>query len=265
MEGEGCTRGPRASASQPPARLRTGRADPLEPCEARSPLPRTRAVVSPDVNLTALEVMSSLSKGEGTRVEFKRRLPRDDRAARTLCAFANTRGGLLLVGVTDRGRVHGLHHPDEVERKIVDLAREWIEPALVVELQVVDVHGPRVVVCSVPFSKVRPHAVKLGDGNRQFLVRVGASNRVADGPTLAALRLSRLNRRGLSSLEVSILEWVRRHGHSQKIPGGTATVARFARLHALSEPRTRRLFVKLESLGLLVGHGAGRARIYTAP
>ena len=217
------------------------------------------------MNLTALEVLSSLSKGEGTRVEFKRRLPREDRAARTLCAFANTRGGLLLVGVTDRGRVHGVHHPENVAKALVEITQRWILPALSVELQVVEVHGPRVVVCSVPFSKERPHALVLPDGDRQFLVRVGASNRVADGPTLAALKLAKRARPKLTSIEQAILEWVRRHRHSARIPGGTATVARFARLHNLSEARTRRAFVKLESLGLLVGHGAGKARIFTAP
>ncbi len=216
------------------------------------------------MHLTALEIMSSLAKGEGLRVEFKRLLPRDERAARTLCAFANTRGGLLLVGVTDRGRVHGVHHPTTVEERIRALALAWIEPQLNVELQIVDVHGPRIVACSVPYSRVRPHAVSSPDGKKQFLVRVGASNRVADGPTLSALRSSRRHRRGLSSIEESILEWVKRHGPTPKIPGGTATVARFSRLHNLSEARTRRLFVKLESLGLLVGHGGGRARIFNA-
>jgi hypothetical protein len=217
------------------------------------------------VNLTPLEILSSLSKGEGTRIEFKRRLPRDDRAARTLCAFANTRGGLLLIGVTDQGRVHGVHHPEIVTQKIVELTQTWIAPALAVELQVVEVHGPRVVACSVPFSKERPHAVLTLEGARQFLVRVGASNREADGPTLQALRLSRRTRRGLSPLEESVLEWVGRHTHPVKQPGGTATVARFAKLHNLSEARARRMFVKLEGLGLLVGHGAGRTRIFTAP
>ncbi len=197
-------------------------------------------------------------------MEFKRLLPRDERAARTLCAFANTRGGLLLVGVTDRGRVHGVHRPEDVQKRLHDLAGAWIEPKLTVQLQIVDVHGPRVVACSVPFSRVRPHAVTSPDGKRLYLVRVGASNRVADGPTLTALRASRGHRRGLTSLENSILEWVSRHGPTPKQPGGTATVARFARLHNLSEARTRRLFVKLESLGLLVGHGGGRARIYNA-
>lgn len=214
------------------------------------------------MNLTALQVLSSLARGEGPRIEFKRRLPREDRAARTLCAFANTRGGLLLVGVTDRGRVHGLHHPEEIEFKLGELAARWIAPALAIEVQTVEVHGPRVVACSVPFSSVRPHAVVLPGGATQYVVRVGASNRVADGATLAALRSSRRHRRGLSSLEESILDWVRRHASDARMPGGTATVARFARLHELSEARVRRLFVKLEGLGLLVGHGAGRARIY---
>lgn len=216
------------------------------------------------MNLTAVEILSSLARGEGTRIEFKRRLPREDRAARTLCAFANTRGGLLLVGVTDRGRVHGLHHPEEIGVKLGELASRWIAPAVEIEVQVVEVHGPRVVACSVPFSRVRPHAVVAPDAAPQFVVRVGASNRVADGATLAALRLSRRHRRGLSTLEQSILAWVRHQGTDARMPGGSATVARFARLHALSEARVRRLFVKLEGLGLLVGHGAGRARIYDA-
>lgn len=217
------------------------------------------------VNLTPQDLLSCMSKGEGTRIEFKRRLPRDERAARTLCAFANTRGGLLLVGVTDRGRVHGVHHPQEVEYKLRWLGEIFLHPALRVEVQVVEVHGPRVVACSVPFSKERPHAVVLPDGDKEFVVRVGASNRIADGPTLNALRLSRRGRRGLSPIEDTILAWVQRQARVSTHPGGTATVARFARLHNIGENRARRAFVKLEALGLLIGHGGGRARIYTYP
>lgn len=206
-----------------------------------------------------------LAAGEGRNLEFKSGLSNDAKIARTLCAFANTRGGLLIVGVTDRGRVHGVHRPDEVTEKLLTLGESLLAPALRFEIQIVEVHGPRVVACSVPYSKERPHAVLLPDGGREFLVRVGASNRIADGPTLDALRLQRRARRGLTTLEEAILSWVRNQARSSVHPGGTATVARFARLHNTGEVRARRAFIKLEGLGLLIGHGAGRARIFTSP
>jgi hypothetical protein len=76
--------------------------------------PASKLLCSRAVRLSAEDVLAALAKGEGTRREFKRTLPRDDKVARTLCAFANTRGGLLLVGVTDRKRVHGVHRADDV-------------------------------------------------------------------------------------------------------------------------------------------------------
>jgi predicted HTH transcriptional regulator len=214
------------------------------------------------VNLSVHDLQSCMSRGEGVRVEFKRILPREERAARTLCAFANTRGGLLLVGVTDRGRVHGVHHPEEVREALLRISRQWIEPEIALELQVLEVHGPRVVACSVPWSRERPHALLLPDGEKRVLVRVGASNRPADGPTLRALRLQRRSTRDLTPFELSILEWVAEEVRRSPHPGGTATVARFARGANVGEARARRAFVHLESLALLLGHGAGRARIY---
>jgi predicted HTH transcriptional regulator len=214
------------------------------------------------MNLSPDDVLGSLEKGEGTRREFKRILPKDGKAARTLCAFANTRGGLLLVGVTDRRRVHGVHHADEVLSRLSDVAARELEPALPIELQVVEVGGPRVVACSVPLSRERPHALLLPDGSREIVIRVGASNRVASGPTLEALRHQRRARGSLTPLDERVLDWVRREAGGSTHPGGTATVARFARRHNVGESRARKAFVRLERLGLLVGYGSGRARIF---
>lgn len=217
------------------------------------------------MNLSANDVLECLEKGEGTRVEFKRKLPRDERAARTLCAFANTRGGLLLVGVTDRQTIHGVHRPEEVCDKLVELSTRWLKPLVRVQLQVVLVRGPSIVACSVPFSRERPHAVLVPGGGEEFIVRVGASNRAADGQTLRALRLDRRRPSGLTPLEQAILDWVASERPKPSHPGGRATVARFAQAHNVGEARARRAFVKLESLGLLLGHGGGRARIFITP
>ncbi|MBK7645519.1 MAG: ATP-binding protein [Planctomycetes bacterium] len=208
------------------------------------------------------DLQSCIRRGEGVRLEWKRILPREERAARTLCAFANTRGGLLLVGVTDRGKVHGVHHPEEVCATLLRIARHNIDPPLPLELQVLEVGGPRIVACSVPWSKDRPHALLAEGGERQILVRVGSSNQPADGPTLRGVKAARRSTRGLGELERKVLEWVSAQARSSQHPGGTASVARFAQSANVGEARARRSFVRLETLGLLVGHGAGRARIY---
>lgn len=217
------------------------------------------------MRLDASDVLRWTEAGEGARVEFKRALPRDERAARTLCAFANTRGGLLLVGVTDRGRVHGVHRPAEVTERLVMLAEIHLAPAVPVETQVIEIEGPRVVACAVSLSSARPHAVLLPGGEREIVVRVGASNRVADGPTLDALRRGARARDAGSALEREVVAWVRRQAGGRARPTGIATVLAFAHAFNVGEDRARRAFVRLESRGLLVAHGTGRQRVYTTP
>ena len=49
-----------------------------------------------------------IAEGESTTVEFKQRLPPDSILARTLVAFANTNGGIILIGIIDKGEIIGL-------------------------------------------------------------------------------------------------------------------------------------------------------------
>jgi len=217
------------------------------------------------VKLTAADVLRRAEEGEGARIEFKRVLPRDERAARTLCALANTRGGLLLVGVTDEGRIHGVHRPEVVTGKLARISRKLLDPALPIATQIVEVGGPRVVACVVPRSGVRPHAVVPGRGEREIFVRVGSSNRAADGATLEALLRGGGPGGGANGIEGEIVAWVRSQRSQRARPAGAATVERFARARNVGEARARRAFVKLERRGLLVAHGAGRSRVYTAP
>ena len=216
------------------------------------------------MELTADEVLRRAEAGEGPRTEFKRVLPRDERAARSLCALANTRGGLLLVGITDAGRVHGVHSPEEVSGRLARIACELVRPALPIATRIVEIGGSRVVACEVPRSPARPHAALGERGEPEILVRVGSSNRVADGPTLEALRRggSRGAARGLAG---EIVAWVASRPGRRALPAGAATVRAFASARNVGEARARRAFVDLERRGLLVAHGAGRSRVYAAP
>jgi nucleoside 2-deoxyribosyltransferase len=65
--------------------------------------------------LTSEDVLKMINGGESEMVEFKTSLPGDKVIARNLVAFANTSGGVMIIGVDDNGKVIGLAD-GEVER-----------------------------------------------------------------------------------------------------------------------------------------------------
>lgn len=206
--------------------------------------------------------MRLIAAGEGKSLEFKRGLPGDAKIARTLCAFANTRGGLLLIGVGDRGELVGAPRPRETMQRLRRVAAEWLEPPLVVQIGVVPIDGRPFVWCSVPVSPERPHAARDDAGAREVVARVGASNRRASGPTLNAIRAQRASGAELDDLQRSILAWVTK---CERVKGSEITVESFARAHNLGRQRARRAFTRLELAGRLVAHGVGSHRAYASP
>ena len=227
------------------------------------------------MDFDAEAVLEIAAQGEGREVEFKRGLPGPTKMARTLCAFANTRGGVLLVGVTDRGKLYGVERPRQVAAELRRYAAERAEPPIPVHVQAVQVHrvdprsagdadleaGPdagalAVVACSVPLSSRRPHHLLHDDGRRELVVRAGASNRAASGATLRALQQP-YRRPPKNDLERKVLAWVERVGRRE-----ATTVIRFAKAHNVGSQRARRAFQDLERAGRLVAHGMGARRVY---
>lgn len=217
------------------------------------------------MRISEAELLERIAEGEGKSLEFKRGLPRDDRLARTLCAFANTRGGTLLVGVTDKGGVHGVHRPREVMESVRRIGRDYVVPPLNIQAQLVRSNGVAVVACQVGASTKRPHAVLRGEDDEEIVVRVGSSNRIARGPTLKALQRGRNGRALRDPLEAKILAWVEERGRLSRVPGGDATVERFSKANNIGAQRARRAFNRLERDGLLLGHGAKPRRVYHRP
>ena len=67
-------------------------------------------------------IQNLLSQGEGLRCEFKEAydsLPKN--LFETVCAFLNTDGGTILLGVNNRGKITGVKE-DAVEKLKKDLA-----------------------------------------------------------------------------------------------------------------------------------------------
>lgn len=212
---------------------------------------------------SADELREWIKAGEGRTIEFKRGLPRDDKTARTLAAFANTRGGLLLVGIGDRGEVLGAPHPRRTLERLRAIGLHGLQPSLALEPELVELDGRPIVVCPVAVSRERPHQVVHPDGSAEIVVRAGSSNRGADGATLRALKEHRVRKASLTELEKRVLEWVRRVSRDGAACDSPATVEAFCRAQNIGKQRAKRAFVDLERHGYLVGHGAPARRSFS--
>ena len=76
-----------------------------------------------------MELQRLLEQHESSCVEFKQRLPAVEQVAELLCAFANTAGGDLVVGVEDKTRkVVGIAQEDALllEEQIAEIGRAHV-------------------------------------------------------------------------------------------------------------------------------------------
>ena len=69
---------------------------------------------SPEIKYDIDELERMISKGEGVQLDFKQAITSQRKIARTLAAFANNRGGKLLIGVKDNGTLIGCDIEEEM-------------------------------------------------------------------------------------------------------------------------------------------------------
>ena len=76
------------------------------------------------------ELIEKIHLGEDSTIEFKRGLPRRDSLADEIAAFANARGGVILIGVDDHGDIVGLDQQNlnQAEKTVIEICRDSIEP-----------------------------------------------------------------------------------------------------------------------------------------
>lgn len=219
------------------------------------------------VKLEEEDVRSLIAAGEGSRVEFKRGLPRPAKVARTLAAFANTRGGSYLVGVDDRRKVLGAPRVAQTVEDLKAIADDFVRPPLEPLLSVVRIDSKPVVVAVVGLSPARPHVVTRDDGSEETPVRIGSSTRSAQGAALTAIQggAKAGGLAGLRPLERQILSWVAARGDAGTGAFGRCGPRAFAQDCNVGLVRARRAFDRLERAGRLLGFGSGAGRTYSLP
>lgn len=120
------------------------------------------------------EIRNILAQGENASVEFKKAGVRPEALAREMAAFANTGGGVILIGVADGGEIEGVADNARLEEWVMNIARNNVSPPLAVECSFARLDEKQIVAVSVPKGRDKPYQV--GD---KYYTRVGSTNRVA--------------------------------------------------------------------------------------
>ena len=132
--------------------------------------------------MTQQELKSILAQGENSSVEFKESAVRPEAIAREMVAFANSTGGVIVIGVADDGTVRGINERTKLEEWVMNIARTSVSPALNVSSELILVDDIPVSVITVPKGSDKPY--QTAD---KYFIRVGSTNRIATQSELMRL------------------------------------------------------------------------------
>lgn len=105
-----------------------------------------------------------IAQGEGPEMEFRRSPSKT--LGRELCAFANSGGGTLLIGISDRGRIVGVDNHNRATSRIQSVARS-ADPPIRIDIDKVG----DILRVTVPAQSYQPYSFR-----GRFFKRDGASS-----------------------------------------------------------------------------------------
>lgn len=126
--------------------------------------------------MNALELVELIQKGETSTVQFKENVHNELSIAQEMIAFANTRGGIILIGVSDKNwEIEGLRDDDlrRLTNLLVNAANEHVKSPIIIETETILIDGKKVVVVQVPEGEDKPYKDKDGI----IFVKNGANKR----------------------------------------------------------------------------------------
>jgi predicted HTH transcriptional regulator len=207
-----------------------------------------------------MDLFELIARGEGEELEFKQKTTHPHRISRTLVSLANTRGGQVLVGVDDAGRVLGVRDAEEELFVLREAAEHYVEPPLTtLRFREIEADGRTVLVVTVPESFNKPHRAQVAPGDWRGYVRVRDASVQTSGLTEKVLERqqpeSRFEKIPLNKQELAVLE------HLKVNP--RITLAQYMNLVNFGKRRAYQTLIKLVLHGYIRHHDKEKEPYYT--
>lgn len=198
-----------------------------------------------------------IAAGENETLDFKKTITSVSKIAKTLVAFANHKGGRLLVGVNDNKTISGVR--SEEEKYMLDMAAGfYCKPPIEITTELWEFDGKVILEVYIPEGKTKPYYAKDEDG--KWWVHV----RVKDQCLLAGKVMVDVLRRNTSQTPTVIQYSTKEKGILEFLSSNDRiTIKEICKMLNISRWRAQRILVNLVSIGSVRIHTTEKVEFYT--
>ena len=132
------------------------------------------------------DLQKNLKKGENEFVEFKATFNHE--ALVSLCAFANTKGGAVYLGISDEGKILGITPKQEDLQNWINELKGKTYPSLIPDVEVLEKDGKKVVLFSVSEFPIKPVSLQ-----GRYYKRIKNSNHQMSPSEISEVHLRAMN------------------------------------------------------------------------
>lgn len=198
-----------------------------------------------------------LNAGEGETLDYKQSISSSKKIAKTMSAFANSKGGVLLVGVRDNRTISGIK--SEEEKYMLEMAAYYFcKPEVKIEQKIWEVDNKEILECTILESKEKPVLAQTEDDQWMAYVRVKDKSLLASKIVVDVMRKNTKNHSSIirySNIEKALLQYLT---ENERI-----TLMEYKLMVNISKRRASKIIVNLIMAGVIRSHTTEKVEYYT--
>ena len=195
-----------------------------------------------------MNIVTIIQQPEGRSLEFKEDMPTNAELSKTILAFANDAGGIIVLGVKDKPRtVIGLAKEKclQIEEQISNIIHDKCTPTILPEIEFLEFENEQLLVLKIYKGSNPPYYLKQKDSTNSTFIRVGSSNRLANIEIIEDLKRQK---QGVSfdglpvfNTDVVTLKWSSFANHFEEKTGDTIDAATLNKLQLVQTEQGKTL------------------------
>jgi len=201
------------------------------------------------------QLIKLIETGENSSIEFKQKFSEPEKIAKEIIAFANTKGGTILFGIADNGKIKGVESEKGTVELITETLKHYCEPLINYEVKYFELNNCEIVILQIPESINKPHRIqdyknKLELNSASVFVRVNDKSVPASKEMIKLMQTStnelKLEKYSIGKNEKIVFEYLNEKEF--------LTVNKLTQLANLSTRRASRTLINLVRANLLYVH-----------